>query len=446
MTMWQPTSWQSKPCQQQPEYPSSEAVDEVIDTLCTLPPLVTPYEIDRLKHQLALAAKGERFLLQGGDCAESYAECRADNVTTKLKILLQISLILIHGLRKPVIRVGRVAGQFAKPRSSSWETREGLTLPTYRGDLINESAFTQQGRTPNPARMLEGYHWAALTLNYIRGLVEGGFADLHHPEYWNLDFAKQSSMAHEYQKIATNIADALNFLQAIRGTQLESLERIDFFTSHEALLLPYEQALTRRFANTNSWYNLSTHFPWIGMRTAELDHGHVEYMRGIANPIAVKIGPKMTVSWLKELIETLNPHNEPGRLTLIHRFGEELIASHLPPLIDAVKSTGITLLWSCDPMHGNTKTTQSGIKTRRFEDILSELKQAFHIHQEMNSILGGIHFEMTGENVTECTGGAKGITEEDLKHAYKSLVDPRLNYDQAMEMAMLIVKEIGSSF
>lgn len=442
MNKWQPNSWKSKPSQQQPDYPSEKGVNEVVDVLSTLPPLVTRFEVDRLKHQLALAAKGERFLLQGGDCAESFADCRADNVTTKLKILLQISLILIHGLRKPVIRVGRVAGQYAKPRSAAMETREEISLPCYRGDLINESVFTREGRTPNPKRMLEGYHAAALTLNYIRGLVDGGFADLHHSEYWNLDFAKQSPMANEYQKIAINIRDALNFLRAIPGTQSESLQRIDFFTSHEALLLPYEQALTRYFMQTNNWYNLSTHFPWIGLRTAAIDSAHIEYMKGIANPIAVKVGPAMTASWLKELVETLNPQNEAGRLTLIHRLGANLIADKLPTLIDTVKETGITVLWSCDPMHGNTKTTQSGFKTRRFEDILSELKEAFHIHQQMQSILGGVHFEMTGENVTECTGGARGITEEDLKHAYKSLVDPRLNYEQALEMAMLIVNEI----
>lgn len=439
---WNPSSWQSKPCSQQPNYPQPEVLESTVLQLNQLPPLVTPLEIRQLSEQLAQAATQKRFLLQGGDCAESFAECKVDTVTDKLKILLQMSLILIHGLRKPLIRVGRVAGQYAKPRSQDTETCDGKTLPSYRGDIVNAPEFNQASRTPDPKRLLTGYHHAAMTLNYLRALVDSGFADLRHPEYWDLDFVKHSPLADEYHKIADTIRDGLNFLGAISGTESAHIYRADFFTSHEALLLPYEQALTRQDED-GLWYNLSTHFPWIGVRTAKLDEGHVEYMRGIANPIGLKIGPNMDEAWISELIETLNPNNTPGRLTLIHRLGAEKVGDLLPRIIEIVQKTGIQVLWSCDPMHGNTKSTQDGTKTRYFDDIVSELKQSFAIHQQCNSHLGGVHFEMTGEDVTECVGGARGLTEGDLRHAYKSLVDPRLNYEQALEIAMLIVKEVG---
>lgn len=437
MQAWDLTSWQSKSVEQQVEYPSKKERDGIIAGLQALPPLVTPLEIEELKQQLAIAASGKAFLLQGGDCAESFADCNTEVILNKLRILLQISLILINGLRKPVIRVGRIAGQYAKPRSSNFETVNGITLPTYRGDLINSSAFEESARQPDPARMLKGYQYSALTLNYIRSLVGGGFANLFHSEYWNLDFAKESIMEHEYHKIVDRIQDALAFMKAI-GSVTDAMKRVDFYVSHEALHLYYEQGLTRK-QHDGKWYNIGTHYPWIGMRTATLDSAHVEYMRGIANPIAIKIGPTMTPQWLTALIEILNPNNEPGRLTLIHRFGAQHIAEKLPPLIAAVKSTGIQVLWSCDPMHGNTTTTNEGYKTRRFDVILSELEQAITIHRLYNSYLGGVHFELTGDEVTECVGGARGLTEENLKEAYRTLVDPRLNYEQSLEMAMRLV-------
>lgn len=434
---WQPTSWQNKNQSQQVLYPSADEVGIIIRELTTLPPLVTPLEIEALKTQLAEAAQGKRFLLQGGDCAESFSDCNENVITNKMRILLQMSLILIHGLHKPVIRVGRIAGQYAKPRSSDTETQNDLTLPSYRGDLINATEFTLPARTPDPWRMLQGYQYAALTLNYIRALMDGGFADLFHSEYWELDFAKHAQYAEEYHKIIDSLRDALRFIKAI-NTVPETLRHVDFYTSHEALHLPYEQALTRQ-VNNGKWYNVGVHFPWVGMRTADIDSSHIEYLRGISNPIAVKVGPKTTADWLVKIIEILNPQNEAGRLTFITRFGAENIAKKLPPLITAVKSIGANVLWSADPMHGNTIIATGGFKTRKFDDILSELKQAFQIHHDMGSHLGGIHIELTGENVTECIGGARGLTEEDLKAAYKTLVDPRLNYEQALEMAMLIV-------
>lgn len=437
MQNWHLTSWQKKSLVQQVEYPSDKIRDEVIAKIQKLPPLVTPIEVDSLKHQLAKVARGEAFLLQGGDCAEAFSDCNEAAVLNKIRILLQISFVLIHGLQKPVIRVGRIAGQYAKPRSSEHETINDITLPTYRGDLINSSEFTEDSRIPDPYRMLEGYHSAGLTLNYIRALVSGGFADLFHPEYWNLQFAKQSSTEHEYHKMIEGIHSALTFIKTI-GSVSDALKRVDFYTSHEALHLYYEQALTRH-QESGKWYNLGTHFPWIGMRTATIDSAHVEYARGIANPVAIKIGPSMTKQWLISLIEMLNPENEPGKITLIHRFGAQHIADKLPALINAIKGSGMHVIWSCDPMHGNTLMTKEGYKTRSFNVILQELEHAVLIHQEHGSYLGGVHFELTGEDVTECVGGARGLTENDLKVAYKTLVDPRLNYEQSLEMAMCLV-------
>jgi 3-deoxy-7-phosphoheptulonate synthase len=351
-----------------------------------------------------------------------------------------MSLILIHGMQKPLIRVGRIAGQYAKPRSEAMETRNGISLPTYRGDLINKQGFSKAERTPNPKLMLEGYNYAALTLNYIRALVDGGFADLQHPEYWDLDFVKHSPLADDYKNLVASISDTLSFIKSISGIQTNTLNQIDFYTSHEALNLFYEQPLTRKDTD-GQYFDLSTHFPWIGMRTAQLDGAHIEFFRGISNPIAVKIGPYVAVEDLLELIGVLNPENEAGRLTLTVRLGAKKVESQLPRLIDAVKSKDKNVLWSCDPMHGNTEKTASGIKTRHFDDILSELTQSFQIHKALGSHLGGVHFELTGENVTECIGGARGLSESDLKTAYESLLDPRLNYEQSLEMAMLIARQ-----
>jgi 3-deoxy-7-phosphoheptulonate synthase len=440
---WSPTSWQRKPALQQPAYPDSARVDEVLRDLSRLPPLVTSWEIERLKSQLAEAARGERFLLQGGDCAESFDDCTSDSITNKLKILLQMSLVLVHGARRRVIRVGRFAGQYAKPRSEDLEHRDGVSLPSYRGDLINRSPFTPAHRIPDPELLLRGYERAALTINFIRALIEGGFADLHHPEYWDLSWAKDSPHAEEYHRRVAAIRDSLQFFESLTGIQTEEMSRVDYFTSHEGLHLLYEQAQTRRPPRREGWYNLSTHFPWIGMRTAQLSGAHVEYFRGIANPIAVKVGSAMTPEGVVELADLLDPHREPGRLTFIHRFGHQKIAAGLPPLVEAVRRSGRTVLWVCDPMHGNTEALANGIKTRRFDHILSELQQAFDLHEGMGSYLGGVHFELTGENVTECMGGARGLTEEDLQHAYRSQVDPRLNYEQALEMALLIARRMG---
>jgi 3-deoxy-7-phosphoheptulonate synthase len=435
MTAWSPDSWRNKPAAQTIAYPSEAAFGGAVQELAALPPLVTAQEIDHLKQQLAEAAAGRRFLLQGGDCAERFDECTAEIITNKLKILLQMSLVLVQASRMPVIRVGRIAGQYAKPRSDAFETREGVSLPSYRGDLVNHPHFSAAAREPDPRLLLRAYERSALTLNFIRALVRGGFADLHHPENWDLDFARHSPLAEEYHAIARQVAGSLQFMENILGVRAAEMEWVDFFTSHEALHLPYEQAQTRADAN-GRWFNLSTHFPWIGMRTAETGGAHVEYFRGISNPVAVKVGAAMTPDWLLELLEILDPNHEPGRVTLIHRPGAARIAHVLPPLIEAVQRAGRTVLWCCDPMHGNTWTTDDGIKTRHFDDILRELEQAFAIHRAAGSWLGGVHFELTGEDVTECLGGARNLTGADLKRAYRSEVDPRLNYEQALELAL----------
>jgi 3-deoxy-7-phosphoheptulonate synthase len=437
---WSPASWQNKPVSQQVTYPDCPALRDVLERLYRLPPLVTSWEVETLKNQLAEAARGERFLLQGGDCAESFRDCRSDPIASKLKILLMMSIILVYGTKRQVTRVGRFAGQYAKPRSAETETREGVTLPSYRGDLINRAAFTAEDRTPDPKLLLRGYERAALTLNFIRSLVQGGFADFHHPEFWDLDFLDYATRSHDYHRIMDAVGESIRFLETIAGRSLAELNRVEFFTSHEGLHLDYEQAQTRQVPRRTGWYNLSTHFPWIGDRTRALGGAHVEYFRGITNPIGMKVGPSMDPQELPELLHVLNPDDEPGRLTLIHRFGAKRIEECLPPLIESVARCSRTVVWCCDPMHGNTIITESGVKTRSFNDILSELNQAFDIHQRLGSILGGVHFELTGENVTECLGGARGLDEEGLTQAYRSDVDPRLNYEQALEMALSIAR------
>jgi len=411
-------------------------VSRVVEEISKLPPLVTSWEVLALKTQLAEAARGQRFLLQGGDCAESFDHCDSGTIANKLKILLQMSLALTHGGEKQVIRVGRFAGQYAKPRSADFETRDGVTLPSYRGDLINRQEFTAAGRTPDPELMLRGYERAALTLNFIRALVSRGFVDPHRLEYWDLDWVGDSPMAEEYRRMASTIGASLRFMENIVGVHPGELRWLDFFTSHEGLHLPYEQAQTRQVPHREGWYNLSTHFPWIGMRTASPDGAHVEYFRGIRNPIAVKVGQAVTPATLRRLIDILQPEDDPGRLTLIHRFGSACIARYLPPLIEAAQTSGKTILWCCDPMHGNTETTADGIKTRHFENILSELDQAFDLHARCGNRLSGIHIELTGDDVTECIGGARGLNETDLTRAYESHLDPRLNYEQALEIAL----------
>jgi len=437
---WAPDSWQRKPAAQQPTYPDPAALERVLAQLRKLPPLVSSWEIENLKSQLAGAAAGQRFLLQGGDCSESFAECESSAIASKLKILLQMSLVLVQGGKKRVIRIGRFAGQYAKPRSAETETREGKTLPCYRGDMINHAEFTPEARTPDPELLLRAYERSGLTINFIRALIEGGFADLHHPEYWELGFVANSPHAAEYTRMVETIGDSLRFIETLSGGVLADINRVDFFTSHEGLHLLYEQAQTRQVPHRTGWYNLSTHFPWIGERTRALDGAHVEYFRGIANPIGVKIGPAVTPDEAVALAEVLNPRNEPGRLTFIHRFGAGRVEQCLPPIVEAIRRAGKQVLWCCDPMHGNTETTRHGIKTRRFDNILRELETSFHILRDCGAHLGGVHFELTGENVTECIGGASGVTEADLSRAYRSQLDPRLNYEQAMEMALLLAR------
>jgi 3-deoxy-7-phosphoheptulonate synthase len=435
---WHPASWQGKPASQQPTYSDRPALDSAVASLSRLPPLVVSWEIERLKEQIAAAQRGERFVLQGGDCAESFDDCESDKIAKKLKILLQMSLVLLHGMKKPIVRIGRMAGQYAKPRSADTETRDGVTLPCYRGDIVNRPGFTAADREADPQLLLRGYERAALTLNFVRALIDGGFADLHHPEYWDLDFVRHSPLKDAYEKIVHSISDALDFFEAMSRSPIHEVDQVSFYSSHEGLHLLYEQAQTRYIERQQRWYNLSTHMPWIGMRTAALDGAHVELFRGISNPMGIKVGPSMSAEWVQGLIATLNPNNEPGRLVLIHRMGVKDIEKRLPPLIQAVRATGSPVLWICDPMHGNTETSSSGLKTRRFENIVSELESSFRIHREMGSWLGGVHFELTGEDVTECTGGARGLTDKDLARAYKSQVDPRLNYEQALELAMRI--------
>lgn len=440
---WTPDSWTSHEAAQQPTYTDPAELASAVQQVAGLPPLVTSWEVLALKRRLAEAQEGRHFLLQGGDCAESFDDCNDAIITNRLKVLLQMSLVLVHGLRLPVVRVGRFAGQYAKPRSAPMETRDGVTLPSYRGDIVNGPEFDAAARRPDPARMVQAHARSAMTMNFVRGLIDGGFADLRHPEYWDLSWVEQSPLASDYRSMVEGITSALSFMETLADEPLESFSRVDFFTSHEALLLPYEQAQTRRVPRQWGWFNLATHLPWIGKRTCALDGAHVEYCRGIRNPIGVKVGPGFKKDDLLRLIDVLNPHDEPGRLVLIHRMGATDIARELPPLLRAVKASGRRVLWVCDPMHGNTENTSNGYKTRRFSNICGELEQAFNIHAEVGTRLGGVHLELTGEDVTECLGGARALKEADLQRAYKTHVDPRLNYEQALELAMLIVRKSG---
>jgi len=442
---WSPASWQAHPSLQQPSYADAAELEAALAKLSQLPPLVTSWEILALRNLLADAAQGHRFLLQGGDCAESFDDCTSPLISNRLKVMLQMSLVLVHGLQLPVVRVGRFAGQYAKPRSADTETRDGVTLPSYRGDLVNAPAFTAQARRADPQRLVRGHAHSAMTMNFVRALIDGGFADLHHPEYWDLAWVEHSPLQGEYRAMVESIGRSLRFMETLAGEPIGSYQRVDFYTSHEALVLHYEQALTRRVPRQDGWFNLSTHFPWIGMRTAALDGAHVEYFRGIRNPVAVKIGPSVTPDQLLRLCDALDPQREPGRLTLIHRMGAAKIETALRPLLDAVRAEGREPLWVCDPMHGNTESVSNGFKTRRFENIRSELESAFDVHASAGTRLGGVHLELTGENVTECMGGARDLTESDLSRAYKSQVDPRLNYEQSLELAMLIVRKRGGA-
>ena len=445
LTNWQPDSWRQFPALQQPEYPDPAALDRVLGELRQLPPLVVSWEIVQLRQQLAEAAAGKRFVLQGGDCAERFVDCKPPRITNMLKLLLQMSLVLVVGANKPVIRMGRFAGQYAKPRSANDETRGGVTLPSYRGDIINRPEFTLEARTPDPQLLLRGYERAALTLNFVRALIKSGFADLHHPEYFDLDWAEQSPLGEDYRRLVDTIGDSLSFMENVLGIRAGETDRIDFYTAHEALHLGYESAQTRRVPRRPGYFNLSTHFPWAGLRTNRPDGAHMEYLRGIENPIGIKVGEGTTREDIARWLDMLDPERSPGRLTLIHRMGRARIADALPGLVEAVRAEGGKPVWICDAMHGNTHTTSTGLKTRHFDDIYSEVEQAFDIHRAMGQELGGVHIELTGENVTECIGGARGTGVEDLSRAYESEVDPRLNGEQSIELAFLIARKMKNA-
>jgi 3-deoxy-7-phosphoheptulonate synthase len=409
--MWSPDSWRNKPALQQPEYADPAEVESVLGELRVLPPLVTSWEILRLREQLGEAAAGRQFVLQAGDCAERFVDCMPVRITNTLKVLLQMSLVLVIGARRPVIRIGRFAGQYAKPRSAGEETRDGVSLPSYRGDNINRSEFTPEARRPNPQLLLRGYERAAMMLNFVRALVKGGFADLHHPEYFDLDWVQHSPLADEYHVMVDTIKDSLQFVENVLGVRAGETDRIDFFTAHEALHLGLEAAQTRQVPHRPGFFNLHTHFPWAGLRTSDPDGAHIEYLRGIENPVGIKVGAGTPRENIARWLEAIDPSRSPGRLTLIHRFGARKIADALPKLIEDTRALGGAPVWICDPMHGNTQTTAGGIKTRSFEDIYGEVEQAFDIHSRLGQTLGGVHIELTGENVTECVGGSRGTGE-----------------------------------
>jgi len=442
---WSPTSWKEKPVKQLPDYPDHKELEQSYEMLKDLPPLVTSWEIDALKNKLADISDGNGFLLQGGDCAESFDATKAPKIVNMVKVLLQMSFILIHEMGIPVLRVGRIAGQYAKPRSNDFETVNGKEIHNYRGDLINGFESESGIRTPDPQRLIEGYHKAGLTLNFLRALSDEGFADLHHPEQWELDFMRNNEYYAEYEDMVSSITKAVKFVEAIAPDTFTTLQKVDFYTSHEALNLYYDSAQTRPVPRKAGHFNLSAHMVWIGNRTRDLDGAHVEYFRGINNPVGIKIGPPFEIDETLKLIETLNPTHEKGKIVLITRFGKDVIEKELPELIQAVRREGFPVVWSSDPMHGNTFSTDGGIKTRNFDDIISELRSAFEIHRSEGSYLGGVHLELTGDNVTECVGGAKGLEENELNRNYETFCDPRLNYEQSLEMAFLVAREWKSS-
>jgi 3-deoxy-7-phosphoheptulonate synthase len=441
---WAPDSWKSKPVVQVPDYPDKAALAEVEAKLATFPPLVFAGEARQLKKSLGEVAAGNAFLLQGGDCAESFLEHRADNIRDFFRVFLQMAVVLTYAGGSPVVKVGRLAGQFAKPRSSPTEKKGEVELPSYRGDIVNGAEFTAAARKPDPHRQLQAYRQAAATLNLIRAFAMGGYADLERVHQWNLGFVEDSPQGHRYQELANRISETLEFMRAcgITSENTPQLRTTTVYTSHEALLLGFEQAMTRLDSTSGDWYATSGHMVWIGDRTRQPEQAHVEFCRGIKNPIGLKCGPSLEPDILLRLIDLLNPKDEPGRLTLICRFGADKVEKHLPRLIRAVGRAGRTVVWSCDPMHGNTITAASGYKTRPFERILVEVQRFFEIHRGEGTHAGGIHVEMTGQNVTECTGGAWAITETDLSDRYHTHCDPRLNADQSLELAFLVAEQL----
>jgi 3-deoxy-7-phosphoheptulonate synthase len=448
MSNWSPSSWRAKPAKHIPEdYPDNTHVDKVESTLSGYPPLVFAGEARRLTKRLGDVAMGKSFLMQGGDCAESFREFHPDNLRDMFRIMMQMAVVLTYGGGKPVVKVGRIAGQFAKPRSSPIETIDGVTLPSYRGDNINSMEFTPEGRMPDPERLLKAYGQSAATLNLLRAFSTGGYANLRNIHKWTLGFVGNSEQTQKYQELCDKITDAMDFMEACGVTpqSVPQMASTEYYTSHEGLLLGYEQAMTRIDSTSGRWYDTSAHMLWIGNRTRALDGAHVEFFKGIQNPIAMKIGSDLEPDELLRLIDVLNPENEPGRLTLIARYGHDNVAAGLPKLARAVSQEGRHVVWSCDPMHGNTLKTDSGYKTRPFDRILSEVKNFMQVLHSEDCWPGGVHFEMTGQNVTECIGGAKAVREEDLSSRYHTHCDPRLNADQALELAFLIAEELRAN-
>ena len=443
---WTPDSWRAKPIAQAPEFPDKKALAAVEKQLATFPPLVFAGEARALKKHLASVAEGKAFLLQGGDCAESFAEHRADNIRDFFRVFLQMSVVLTFAAAKPVVKVGRIAGQFAKPRSSDVEKQGDRILPSYRGDIVNGIEFTEAARTPDPERQLMAYRQSAATLNLLRAFAQGGYANLEHVHQWMLGFVDNSPESERYRDLADRLTETLRFMQAI-GISCETnqaLRETDFYTSHEALLLGYEEAMTRVDSTSGDWYSTSGHMIWIGDRTRQPDHAHVEYCRGIKNPVGIKCGPSIAEDGLLRLIDILNPANEPGRLTLIGRFGAGKVGEHLPRLIRAIRREGRNVVWTCDPMHGNTITSASGYKTRPFDKVLREVQEFFAVHRAEGTYPGGVHFEMTGQDVTECTGGLRAVSDENLADRYHTACDPRLNASQSLELAFLVAEELSS--
>ena len=440
---WTKTSYRNKIALQQPNWPDREHYEQVLATLASLPPLVFAGEIRELKARLAQAVRGEAFLLQGGDCSEEFARCTAPNIRETLKVLLQMAVILTYAGNKPVVKVGRIAGQYAKPRSSDTEIINGAEIPSYRGDMANSAEPELQSRVPDPERLLKGYHMSAATMNLLRAFTRGGFGSLHRVQAWNQEFVKQSPMGRSYERIAKQISNALKFMDTIGiSTDAPQLKEAQFFTSHEALFLGYEEAMTREDSMDGGWYDCSGHMLWIGDRTRQIDGAHVEFLSGVHNPLGIKVGPSYDIDSILAIIERLNPKNEAGRMTLITRFGATAIEKHLPPLLRAVKNAGFNVLWTCDPMHANTFSSESGHKTRDFENILCELRCFFELNWVEGTVPGGVHFELTGEDVTECIGGARKLSDAQLGLRYLTTCDPRLNAEQSLEMAFQIAEMI----
>jgi len=444
MSTWSPSSWRDKPILQQPTYPNQEKLESVLNELRNYPPLVFAGEARSLKEQLANVSAGKAFLLQGGDCAESFSEFHADNIRDTFKALMQMAVVMTYAGGLPVVKVGRLGGQFAKPRSSDTETQGDTTLDSYRGDIINGIDFTSEARVPDPERMIKAYNQATATQNLLRAFASGGLADLHQVNKWNLDFAHKSEVSEKYEKLAEEIERSLQFMEAcgVTSKTYRTLRETDFFTSHEALLLPYEEAFTRKDSLTGDWYNVAAHMVWIGDRTRQLDGAHVEYMKGIKNPIGIKAGPSMDPDDLVRLAMAVNPENEAGRLNIIVRMGANKVGEGMPQLIRAIEREGLNVVWSCDPMHGNTIKSSNNYKTRPVDAILTEMKQFFQVHKAEGTFGGGVHLEMTGKNVTECIGGSFTVTEEDLSSRYHTHCDPRLNADQSLELAFLIADSL----